>query len=61
MTAGTVGYLLLLRAEPSMTYAAWLLPTMLLVGLCFGLGFPAVNVQATAGIAGNEQGRRANR
>ena len=28
----------------------------LLVGLSFGLGFPAVNVQATAGIADEEQG-----
>jgi len=43
-------------SEPSMTYAGWLLPTELLVGLAFGLGFPAVNVQGTAGIADHEQG-----
>jgi MFS family permease len=56
MTAEMIGYLLLLRVQPSMTYAVWLLPTEVLVGLAFGLGFPAVNVQATAGIADNEQG-----
>ena len=32
------------------------LPTMLLVGLGFALGYAALNVQATAGVADHEQG-----
>jgi sugar phosphate permease len=33
-----------------------LLPSMLVLGLGWGLGFPALNVQATAGVAPAEQG-----
>jgi MFS family permease len=51
-----VGYLLFLRVSPSMSYVNFLLPTMLLIGLGFALCFPALNAQATAGVADHEQG-----
>jgi MFS family permease len=50
------GYALFLRTEPSMNYADFLLPTMLLLGIGFALCFPAVNAQATKGVADHEQG-----
>ncbi|SHH61346.1 Major Facilitator Superfamily protein [Jatrophihabitans endophyticus] len=50
------GYALFLRVEPSMSYWNFLLPTMVLLGLGFALTFPAVNSQATAGVADHEQG-----
>jgi len=50
------GYALFLRAEPSMSYADFMLPTMLLLGVGFALCFPAVNAQATKGVANHEQG-----
>jgi EmrB/QacA subfamily drug resistance transporter len=49
-------YLLFLRADATPTYAVVLLPTMLLLGIGFALCFPALNMQATAGIADDEQG-----
>jgi MFS family permease len=51
-----VGYALFLRIGDSFTYASIFLPTMLLIGTGFGLSFPAFNMQATAGIANEEQG-----
>jgi sugar phosphate permease len=33
-----------------------ILPSLLLIGAAFGLGFAALNVQATAGVADHEQG-----
>jgi MFS family permease len=51
-----VGYALFLRVSPSMPYASFLLPTMLLLGVGFALCFPSVNAQATAGVADHEQG-----
>jgi MFS family permease len=51
-----VGYALFLRIGDSFTYASIFLPTMLLIGVGFGLSFPAFNMQATAGIANEEQG-----
>jgi MFS family permease len=56
MLAFTAGYALFLRATPSMPYAEFLLPTMLLIGVGFGLSFAALNAQATAGVADHEQG-----
>jgi MFS family permease len=49
-------YAWFLRAEPSMPYAEFMLPTMLLLGIGFALCFPAVNAQATKGVADHEQG-----
>jgi sugar phosphate permease len=50
------GYALFLRVSPSMSYANFLLPTMLLLGVGFALCFPSVNAQATSGVADHEQG-----
>jgi MFS family permease len=51
-----IGYVLFLRIGGPFTYVGVFLPTMLLVGIGFGLSFPAFNMQATAGIANHEQG-----
>jgi MFS family permease len=51
-----IGYALFLRIGDSFSYAGIFLPTMLLIGVGFGLSFPAYNMQATAGIANEEQG-----
>lgn len=56
LTAFVLGYLLFLRVSPSMSYAEFLLPTMLLLGVGFALSFPSINAQATAGVAEHEQG-----
>jgi MFS family permease len=56
LTAMFIGFLLFLRVEPGMSYANFLLPTMLGIGFGFALCFPAVNAQATTGVADHEQG-----
>ena len=56
MAAFLGGYLLFLRAEAGMSYAAFLLPTIVLLGVGFALCFPSVNSQATSGVADHEQG-----
>jgi MFS family permease len=57
LTAFAIGYALLLREQSHhLTYLTMLLPSMLFIGLGWGLGFPAMNVQATAGVANAEQG-----
>jgi MFS family permease len=56
LLAFVTAYALFLRVDPSMPYVSFLLPTMLLLGIGFALCFPAVNVQATAGVADHEQG-----
>ena len=43
-------------SAPDPSYAATMLPTILLLGIGFALIFPAVNIQATSGIADHEQG-----
>jgi MFS family permease len=50
------GYGLFLRVQPTMSYADFMLPTMLLLGVGFALCFPSVNAQATHGIPDHEQG-----
>ena len=54
--SSTLGYALMLRFDAAPAYAAVLLPTMLLIGVGFMLGFPTMNMQATNGIADHEQG-----
>jgi hypothetical protein len=49
-------YAWFLRIGPHPDYPAVILPSLLLIGLAFGLGFSALNVQATAGVADAEQG-----
>jgi predicted MFS family arabinose efflux permease len=57
LTAFAIGYALFLREDSHhLTYVTMLLPSMLILGLGWGLGFPALNVQATAGVADAEQG-----
>ncbi|MDQ1540968.1 MAG: hypothetical protein QOH29_1694 [Actinomycetota bacterium] len=51
-----VGYLLFLRIDVRPEYLAVILPTMLFLGVGFALGFPSLNIQATAGVRDHEQG-----
>jgi MFS family permease len=56
LVAFLAGYALFLRVSPSMSYWNFMLPTMVLLGVGFALCFPAINSQATAGVADHEQG-----
>jgi MFS family permease len=57
LSAFAIGYALFLREQSHhLTYVTMLLPSMLFLGLGWGLGFPAMDVQATAGVADAEQG-----
>jgi EmrB/QacA subfamily drug resistance transporter len=56
LVAFVIGYALMLRIDDTLTYASVFLPTMVLIGIGFALCFPMLNIQATAGIADNEQG-----
>jgi predicted MFS family arabinose efflux permease len=49
-------YALFLRVNETPTYAVAILPSILLIGAGFMLAFPSLNIQATSGIADNEQG-----
>jgi MFS family permease len=55
-----LAYAVFLRAGVTPDYPAVILPTMLLVGLAFGLGFSALTVAATDGIPDAEQGLAAS-
>jgi len=56
-TAATaIGYALVLRFDAEAQYLTVLLPTMLLIGIGLMLLFPALNIQATMGVANHEQG-----
>src|SRR5712691_11671248 len=55
-----LAYAVFLRAGVTPDYPAVMLPTMLLVGLAFGLGFSALSVAATDGIPDAEQGLAAS-
>lgn len=55
LTVMTVGYLLFLRIDTAPAYLTMLLPAVLLIGIGW-VGFPAINIQATAGIDDDEQG-----
>jgi MFS family permease len=50
------GYALFLRADLDPTYITMILPTMLLLGIGFALGFPSFNMQGTTGVEDHEQG-----
>src|ERR1700736_951117 len=55
LAAFAVGYALFLRETSHyLTYVTMLLPSMIVLGLGWGLGSPAMNVQATAGVADQE-------
>jgi sugar phosphate permease len=49
-------YILSLRIADNFAYASMLLPTIVLLGLGFGLAFPTLNMEATNGVADHEQG-----
>jgi predicted MFS family arabinose efflux permease len=51
-----IGYALVLRFDATPDYLSVLLPTMLLIGIGFMLGFPTLNIQATSGVGDHEQG-----
>jgi MFS family permease len=53
--AFSAGYALFLPIDAT-PYVFAFLPSMLLIGLGFALGYAALNVQATAGVADHEQG-----
>ena len=55
-SASAIGYALVLRLDAAPDYALVVLPTVLLLGVGFMLGFPSLNIQATAGVADHEQG-----
>ncbi len=55
-TCLVAGYVLFLRIGPAPDYPTVILPSLLLIGAAFGLGFSSLNVQATAGVADHEQG-----
>jgi MFS family permease len=50
-----LGYALFLRVDAT-PYLLTFLPTIMLLGLGFALGYAALSVQATAGVSDNEQG-----
>jgi MFS family permease len=56
LTAFFAAYMLFFRVDLDLTYAAVLLPTMLLLGVGFAVAFPSINAQATAGVIDDEQG-----
>jgi hypothetical protein len=49
-------YLWFLRIDIHSGYLASMLPSVLLVGVGFALAFPALNIEATAGVSDDEQG-----
>lgn len=56
LAALSAGYLLFLRVDPTPVYLLDVLPSVVLLGVGFGLGFPSIQVQATSGISNSEQG-----
>ncbi len=56
LTSLAIGYALFLRIDAHPNYPLLILPSMLLLGLGFALAFPALNIQATSGVADDEQG-----
>jgi MFS family permease len=56
LAAFVSAYVLLLGLDASPTYTLAILPTVVLAGIGFAIGFPALNIQAVAGVADEEQG-----
>ena len=52
----SIGYLLFLRVNTHPNYWLLILPSVLLLGFGFAVGFPSMNIQATNGIRDDEQG-----
>jgi EmrB/QacA subfamily drug resistance transporter len=51
-----VGYFLFIDIDTSPAYLTAILPSVLLLGVGFAIGFPSINVQATSGVDDSEQG-----
>lgn len=56
MVLFVAGYALSLRIGPESAYFATVFPTIMLIGLGFAIGFPALNIQAVSGVEDHEQG-----
>ncbi|MEA2148785.1 MAG: hypothetical protein QOD69_615 [Solirubrobacteraceae bacterium] len=56
LLAFLAGYILFFGVGGAPSYWFAILPTVLLAGVGFAVGFPALNIQATAGVADEEQG-----
>ncbi|MFG1620460.1 MFS transporter [Kribbella sp. NPDC049227] len=56
MALFVVGYALSLRIGPESAYFSTVFPTIMLLGLGFAIGFPALNIQAVSGVPDHEQG-----
>jgi MFS family permease len=56
LLAFLAGYILFFGVGGAPSYWFAILPTVLLAGVGFAVGFPALNIQATAGVADDEQG-----
>ncbi|WP_290058190.1 MFS transporter [Amycolatopsis solani] len=56
VVAHVLGYALFLRVDEHSGYAGFVLPSMILLGIGFTLAFSSLNIQATNGVADNEQG-----
>ncbi|MFD8528234.1 MFS transporter [Streptosporangium canum] len=50
------GYAFFLRVDGAPSLAALIIPGMVLLGIAFALSFPSLNIQATNGVADDEQG-----
>jgi EmrB/QacA subfamily drug resistance transporter len=55
-TCLAAGYAWFLRVGPAPDYPAVILPSVLLIGSAFALGFSSLNVAATSGVGDQEQG-----
>lgn len=52
----TAGYAYFLQLGEDSSFVALVLPSMVLLGIGFALAFPSVNINATSGVADEEQG-----
>lgn len=55
VVAHVIGYALFLRVDEHSGYAAYVLPSMVLLGIGFMLAFSSLNIQGTNGISDDEQ------
>ncbi|MER5641999.1 MFS transporter [Kitasatospora sp. NPDC002227] len=51
-----IGFGLFLRLDEHSTFLGLVLPSMLFIGVGFSLAFPSINIEATNGVADEEQG-----
>jgi Na+/melibiose symporter-like transporter len=56
MVLFVVGYALSLRIGSESAYFSTVFPSIILIGMGFAIGFPALNIQAVSGVPDREQG-----